>query len=205
MKDRTKLLTVRKNLSSNAAQLDRSLATLESRRKYRCVGIRNQYIKKRIQMDFCRRQKKLTRLAEHDREKYDGSVEVFPVCAAAFRDLLKDKKPMPGFPSKLYTGVPRLRQWLGEAVFVYREEHLDSVLLGLQRLYDGIRCWSDDTSRGMVYFSRTDIQSLLKSSHDKYQKVSACHGNHDIRGFYSRVLDRRSSLLSLAAPNRSSN
>jgi len=180
MKDRTKLLTVRKNLSSNAAQLDRSLATLESRRKYRCVGIRNQYIKKRIQMDFCRRQKKLTRLAEHDREKYDGSVEVFPVCAAAFRDLLKDKKPMLGFPSKLYTGVPRLRQWLGEAVFVYREEHLDSVLLGLQRLYDGIRCWSDDTSRGMVYFSRTDIQSLLKSSHDKYQKVSACHGDHDI-------------------------
>ncbi|KAL2194300.1 hypothetical protein P885DRAFT_63093 [Corynascus similis CBS 632.67] len=42
---------------------------------------------------------------------------------------------MSGFPSKLYTGVPRLRQWLGEAVYMYREEHLDSVLRGLQRVY----------------------------------------------------------------------
>lgn len=185
MKERTKLLSVRKNLSSDAAQHDRSLATLESRRKYTCVGIRNRYIKKRIQMDFARRQKKLTRLAEHDRHKYDGSVEVFPVCAAAFRDLLKDKKPMPGFPSKLYTGVPRLRQWLSEAVLLYREEHLDSVLLGLQRLHDGIRCWSDDNSRGMVLFSRPEIQFLLKSSHDKYQTVSTCLRGWVMKGTYS--------------------
>ncbi|KAK4043111.1 hypothetical protein C8A01DRAFT_32751 [Parachaetomium inaequale] len=170
MKDRTKQLTIIRNLSNEAAQFDRTMTTLESRRKFRCVGIRNQYIKKRIQADFARRQRKLTRLAQHNRQRYDGSVPVFPVCAAAFRDLLKNKKPMPGFPSKLYTGVPRLRQWLGEAVFVYREEHLDSVLRGLQRLYDGIKCWSDDNSRGRVPFSRKEIETLLQSSHAKYQK-----------------------------------
>jgi hypothetical protein len=176
MKDRTKQITIIKKLSDEAAQFERTMATLESRRKFRCVGLRNQYIKKRIQADFARRQKKLARLAQHNRQRYDGSVPVFPVCAAAFRDLLKKKKPMAGFPSKLYTGVPRLRQWLGEAVLVYREEHLDSVLRGLQRLYDGIRCWSDDNSRGRVPFSRKEIETLLQSSHSKYEKVSASFG-----------------------------
>lgn len=173
MKERAKLQSVRRNLSNETAQLDRSLATLESRRKHRCIWIRNQYIKGRIQTDFARRQRKLTRLSQHDSQKYDGSVHVFPVCAAGFRDLLENKKPMPGFPSKSYTGVPRLRQWLGEAVFSYREKHLDSVLCGLKRLHDGIRCWSDDNSRGMVCFSRSEVETLLQSSHDKYRKVSA--------------------------------
>jgi hypothetical protein len=173
LKERIKLLTLRKDLSKDAVQLDRTLPTLESRKKFRCVGLRNQYIKKRIQADFARRQRKLTRLAEHDSDKYDGSVEVFPVCASAFRDLLKGKKPIPGFPSKLYTGVPGLRQWLEDAVLVYREEHLDRALLGLQRLHDGIKCWSDDNSRGMVRFSRKEIERLLQSSHEKYRKVSA--------------------------------
>ncbi|KAL2019192.1 hypothetical protein VTK56DRAFT_9992 [Thermocarpiscus australiensis] len=50
------------------------------------------------------------------------------------------------------------------------EEHLDSLLRGLQRLYDGIRRWSDDNRRGMVAFSRKEIESLLQSSHDKYRK-----------------------------------
>ncbi|KAK3303563.1 uncharacterized protein B0T15DRAFT_279212 [Chaetomium strumarium] len=164
-----KQLTLRKNLSNYAAQLDCALARLESRRKYRCVFIRNQYIKKRIRTDFGRRQRKLARLAEHHKEKYDGSIEVFPVCATAFRDLLKRKKPMPGFPSKLYTGIPRLRRWLDEAVLPYRKDHLDSMLRRLQRLYDGIKCWSDGDSRGMVYFSQLEIETSLKGSHSKYQ------------------------------------
>ncbi|KAK4128537.1 hypothetical protein N657DRAFT_676305 [Parathielavia appendiculata] len=154
----------------DAAQLDRSLSTLESRRKLRCVGIRNQYIKKRIPADIFHRQKKLVGLAEHNRDKYDRSAEVFPVCASGFSDLLKGKKPQPGFPSKLYTGVPRLRQWPREAILAYREEHCDMVLRELQRLHDGIRTWSDDRSRGMVRFSRREIESLLQSSHKRYLK-----------------------------------
>ncbi|KAJ4306039.1 hypothetical protein N0V88_000834 [Collariella sp. IMI 366227] len=92
----------------------------------------------------------LTRLAQHDKQRYDGSVEVFPVCAAAFRDLRQSKKPMTVFPSKLYTGVTRLRQWLGEVVLADREKHLDAMLRRLRRLHDGIRNWSDDNSRGMI-------------------------------------------------------
>ncbi len=172
MKSRAELLTTRTKLSNDVGELDRSLASRESRRKYRCIGIRNQYIKNRIQQDFSRRQRKLARLTEHDKEKYDGSVEVFPVSGAAIRYLLKDKKPILGFPSKPYTGIPALREWLGKAAFVYREEHLDSVLHGLSRLHDGIRSWSDDTSQGKVSFSRQDLEALLKLIHDNYRSVS---------------------------------
>jgi hypothetical protein len=179
MKDKAKLLRKRSDLSKDSVDLDGSLVTLESRRKHRCVWIRNQYIKRRIQMDFGRRQRKLTRLSRHDSQKYDGSVEVLPVSAIAFRDLLKKKKPMPGFPSKSYTGIPTLRQWMEKAVFAYREDHLDSILRGLQRLYDGIRCWSDDKSRGKVHFSRREIEALLQYSHDKYRNVSEISRQND--------------------------
>lgn len=161
-KNRAKLITQRKNLSNEVAVLDRTWATLESKREFLCVWIRNNYIKRRICTDFARRQKKLVSLSEHDGQKYDGSVEVFPVCAAAFTDLLKGKKPLYGFPSKLYTGISRLRQWLGEVVFVYREKHLDLVLCGLQRLYDNIRCWSDDNSSGTVHFSREEVEQYIE-------------------------------------------
>lgn len=179
MKYKAKLLRKRSDLSKDSVDLDGSLVTLESRRKHRCVWIRNQYIKRRIQMDFGRRQRKLTRLSRHDSQKYDGSVEVLPVSAIAFRDLLKKKKPMPGFPSKPYTGIPTLRQWMEKAVFAYREDHLDSILRGLQRLYDGIRCWSDDKSRGKVHFSRREIEALLQYSHDKYRNVSEISRQND--------------------------
>lgn len=176
MKERNKLLIQIKTLSKSATQLDRALATLEGRKKFRCVGIRNRYIKTRIQMDFARRQRKLLRAAAYDRNKYDGSVEVFPVCAAAFRDLLEKKKPMLGFPSKPYTGVPKLRQWLGDAVLGHRERHLDTVLRGLQRLYDGVRCWSDDNNGEKVCFSRDEIESILQPRHDMYCQVGTVLG-----------------------------
>ena len=172
MKSRAELSTAKNRLLADVAELDHFLASHEDQRKYRCIEIRNQYIKNRIQLDFSRRQKKLARLTEHDSGKYDGSVEVFPVSGAAFRCLLKDKKPMPGFPSKPSTGIPALRTWLGEAAFVYREEHLDSMLHGLSRLHDGIRSWSDDTSQGKVSFSRKDLEALLKLTHDNYRSVS---------------------------------
>ncbi|GAB1315716.1 hypothetical protein MFIFM68171_05926 [Madurella fahalii] len=159
---------LKRKLVNDAAQLDRALETLESRKKHRCVWFRSSYFKKRIAHDFARRQKKLSRVAARDRKQYDGSVEVLPVSAAAFRDLLKDRKPMPGFPSKRYTGIPRLSQWLEEATFPHREEHLDSLLCGLQRQLHGIKRWSDDASRGAVVFSKQEVESLLKTSHEKY-------------------------------------
>lgn len=174
-KRRQKQHLLKKKLQSEAEHSDRELRKLESQRKHRCVYIRNEYIGQRINMDFARRQRKLSCLAEGDKDKYDGSVEVFPVCAAGFQELLKEQKPLPGFPSKVYTGVPRLRQWLSEAVFTKREAHWDSMLRGLQRLHDGIRRWSDDSSEGMVTFSRQDVESLLQFSHDKHQNVCWAH------------------------------
>ncbi|KAL2174536.1 uncharacterized protein P884DRAFT_314472 [Thermothelomyces heterothallicus CBS 202.75] len=154
MKDQAKLRTQRRNLSNSAAQLDRELTALESRRKFRCIGGRNV-------------QRKLTQLAAQDKQRYDGSVSIFPVCSAAFRDLLKNKKSMAGFPSKLYTGVPRLRQWLGEVVLIYREHHLDSIVRGLQRLYDGLKSWSDDNSGGIMAW--VTYKAILKANGGPFQ------------------------------------
>jgi hypothetical protein len=175
VEQRGNLLAETKNHSSEAMQLYRRGETLKSQKKHRCVWIRNQYIKQRIQADFASRQQKLTGLVENDAMVYDGSVEVFPVSGRAIKDLLKNNKPMAGFPSKPYTGIPKLRHWLSKTVLVYREEHLDSLLRGLQRLFDGIKCWSDGESGGTVHFSRHHIERLLQASHDKYLDVSATH------------------------------
>ncbi|KAK4105259.1 hypothetical protein N658DRAFT_482787 [Parathielavia hyrcaniae] len=167
MTEQKSLQNLTKSLSNDAAQLNRALATLESRTKFRCVGLRNQFIKNRFQEDFARRQRQGSQAAEHNNGMHDGAFETFPVSASAFSDLLKGKKTKIGFPSKLYTGMPRLRRWLEDAVLVHREGHLDRVLSGLQRLHDGIRIWSDDNSRGMVHFSRKDVERLLQCSHAK--------------------------------------
>ncbi|KAK3939085.1 hypothetical protein QBC46DRAFT_438550 [Diplogelasinospora grovesii] len=157
-----------KNLHSNLSQTDRKMTFLDSRKKHRCIWLRNEHVKERIQADFARRQENLLRTADHGLV-YDGSVEVFPVCTEAFRDLLKKKKPMTGFPSKLYTGVPRLLQWIDEATLDKREAHLDSLLHTLQRLFHGIKHWSQDNTRGLVTFSRVAIERLISSSHKKYK------------------------------------
>ena len=90
---------------------------------------------------------------------------------------------MPDFPSKIYTGIPRLRQWIGEAILSYREAHLDSILLTLQRLFKTISRWSQDNSKGLVAFSREDVENLLETTHEKYQHKlemalnrGSCHG-----------------------------
>lgn len=158
-------------LSGEAIQFDRAVTVLESRSEHRCIGIRNAYIQKRIVSDFAGRQSKLCHAAGYDARKYNGSVEVLPACASAFRDLLNKKNLMPGFPSKPYTGVPGLVQWLKSACLSHREEHLDSLLCRLQRLLHGIKYWSDD-DLGRVAFSKRDIEKLLRSSHEKYRMVS---------------------------------
>jgi hypothetical protein len=185
MRDRASLLDHVKSLKSRAAEFDGILGSLEGLKKYRCIQMRNRRIKMRLCADFVRRQRKLARLAEHDNDKFHGSIEVFPVSAEAFCHLLREKKAMFGFPSELSsTGIPKLRQWLDEAVLVHREEHLDLMLRASRRLYHGIKCWSDDDSRGIVHFSHTEAERLLQSSHRKYLAVSTsgCASTTTARG-----------------------
>lgn len=169
MKQRNQLTTQKKRVSAELVEQSRSLENFQGRKMHRCVWIRSAYIKRRIQTDFAKRQRKFARVAKQD-QRYDGTIEVFPVCAAAFRALLRENRaPMPGFPSKVYTGIPRLRQWIGEATLSYREAHLDSILLTLQRLFKTISRWSQDNSKGLVAFSREDVEKLLETTHEKYQ------------------------------------
>ncbi|KAK3998305.1 hypothetical protein QBC44DRAFT_228324 [Cladorrhinum sp. PSN332] len=172
---RTQLKHQKKKIDGRFVEYSRSLQTLVSRRMHRCVWLRNAYIKKRIQADFTKRQKKLrsrAAITQGSGRMNDGAIEVFPVCAAAFRDLLEEnKRPQPGFPSKAYTGIPRLRQWLDEATLGHREAHLDSILLTLQRLFKAIERWSESNNTGLI--AAKDIQHI-KPIRKKNDKLGSC-------------------------------
>ncbi|KAK3316074.1 hypothetical protein B0H66DRAFT_534337 [Apodospora peruviana] len=154
-------------------EIEHQLSGLSSRKKHRCIWIRNENIKERIQSVFSRRQSKLSH-AMSESNNYDGSVSIFPVCSTAFRNRLKSKMIFPGFPSKQYSGTPRLRQWLEETTLSMREQHLDALLHTLQRLLHGMDKWSNDQTRGLVKFARGDVESILENSYKMYsQKIKA--------------------------------
>ncbi|KAK0629060.1 hypothetical protein B0T17DRAFT_574379 [Bombardia bombarda] len=149
IKERSKQAGLVKKHEHDRARIDQQMANLESRKMHRCVWLRNEFIKKRIQLDLKRQQNKLAREVG-GKPQNDNSVEVFPVSPKAFRYLLMKQKMVLGFPSELYTGIPRLRQWLDKATLDTREHHLDLLLQSLQRIFHGIREWSRDDSRGLV-------------------------------------------------------
>jgi hypothetical protein len=75
------------------AENDHELALAQARQKWACVWLRNKHITRAIKQDFTQRQETLARKMQH-RNEYDGSVDVIPVSATAFRDHLKGREPM---------------------------------------------------------------------------------------------------------------
>lgn len=173
MQERNKQKKHVKTASQNKANNDQQLAALLTRQKWACVWMRNRHIKKAIRRDFAQRQKILARERRH-RNEYDGSVDVIPVSATAFRDHLKDREP-PGFPTVRHTGIPLLRRWLADSTLERREKHLDALLHALQRLFSSIQQWSLTNCGGQaIQFSRETVQDLLSRTHTKL--VTVRHG-----------------------------
>ncbi len=150
--------------------ITQQLAALQTEQKWRCVSLRNQYIEGRIKLNFAGRQKKVAQGKQHGNE-YDGSVDVIPVSATAFRDHLVGREPM-GFPTKLHTGIPRLRQWLADSTLERREEHLDGMLNSLQRLFRSIEHWALINGGGQsIRFSRGAVEDLFRRTHAQFVTV----------------------------------
>lgn len=152
------------------ATTDKRLAALRTRQMWACVSMRNDHIINAIERDFAQRQKTLARDVYHN-DVYDGSVDVIPVSATAFRDILKDREPM-GFPTLAHTGIPRLRRWLEDAMLEQREDHLDTLLHALQRLFSTIQRWSNtNLGHQAIVFSREAVEELLARTHTKFSMV----------------------------------
>ncbi|KAM7204938.1 hypothetical protein V8F20_003400 [Naviculisporaceae sp. PSN 640] len=150
------------------------LESLDRQKTHRCIWLRNKYLEKRIVADFARRQKKLT--ANIPRlPRYDGSVDVFPVSARAYQDIQNPgpthRGNFPSFPSKLYTGIPRLRQWIEENTCEERDTHLDSQLASLNRILMDINNWCDEQPGGKVKFPREEVTEVLDSTCRVYGKL----------------------------------
>jgi hypothetical protein len=138
--------------------------------------MRNTHITEAIKRDFAQRQAKLARDMGHNNVP-DGSIDVIPVSARAFRDYLKGRE-FPGFPTPSHTGIPRLRQWFEDSTLERREEHLDALLNSLLRLFLTIQTWSDtNCGRQAVRFSREAVQELLFRTHEKYFRVRSTQHN----------------------------
>jgi hypothetical protein len=136
------------------------------------MSMRNEHIEKAIKKDFARRQKALLRDGRKNPKQYDGSVDIIPVSATAYRDLLKGRKAA-GFPTKNHTGIPRLRQWLVDSTVEQREEHLDTMLNALRRLLNsGIQWLMKNSSDLALEFPRQAVEDAISKSHAQFLGVS---------------------------------
>jgi hypothetical protein len=173
-KEHSKQAKAVERLEKAKSKYDQQLAELRAQQKWHCVQMRNTHITEAIKRDFAQRQEKLARDMGHN-SAYDGSVDVIPVSATAFRHHLKGRegsKEIEGFPTPFHTGIPRLRQWLEDSTLERREEHLDALLNSLLRLFLMIQAWSDRIcGHHAVRFSREAVQEFLFRTHDKYFKV----------------------------------
>lgn len=170
MRGRTKQKNAVFKARQNKAAIDQKLATLRAQQKWACIWMRNRHITKAIKRDFAQRQKALAR-EMGQRNEYDGSVDVVPISALAFRDHLKGREH-PGFPTKRHSGIPQLQRWLADSTLERSEEHLDALLNTLRRLFQSIQHWSV-TNGGdqVIQFSRDAIQDLLPRTHGQFMTV----------------------------------
>ncbi len=170
-RERDKKKKVIEDLEKAKTNTDKRLAALRARQIWECVSMRNDHIINTIEGDFAHKQKKTLGRDVYHNDVYDGSVDVIPVSATAFRDILKDREPM-GFPTLAHTGIPRLRRWLEDAMLEQREENLDTLLHALRRLFSTIQRWSNiNLGNQTILFSRETVEELLARTHAKYSVV----------------------------------
>ncbi|KAK3953714.1 hypothetical protein QBC32DRAFT_234080 [Pseudoneurospora amorphoporcata] len=160
-----------KSLLKERQNAQLTLDTTQGRVKWTCMLIRHLHIQKRLTENL-ERQRREIEGAIKGSESHGSFSNIFSLSAIAYRDLLKGRKSE-GFPTKSYTGIPQLRQWLSDSILQKREVHLDGLLNALRRLLHGIQRWSNTKSE-RVTFSRESIEDVLSRSHDKYnQRLSA--------------------------------
>ncbi|KAM7218078.1 hypothetical protein V8F06_006484 [Rhypophila decipiens] len=140
----------------------------------RCVWIRNEYIKKKIQADLSWRRDTL-KSNSNKISHYNGEVDILPINAREYQYRLAGKEVQDqAFPSKLHTGIPRVRQWIEECAYEQREKHIDSLLASFQRIQHDMNQWCDEgSSGGTTEFARPQVLGILKSTTNDYLKKTS--------------------------------
>lgn len=136
--------------------------------KLAAVCIRNRSVSERIQKNF-RLQQVVNKPSKRE-QLLNDTIEVFPTCARAFLGIrfpgcMKEA----GFTHESYTGIPQLKQWLHEATFNKREEHLDETLTSLSTLFTRIQNWitANENQAGMLAHG----SDVLESIHEQHLQV----------------------------------
>ena len=158
-----------KTMKRKYADAREGLEHMHGKKRFLCIKIRNEYVKGRLTADFERR-----RLA-HARASSElhphGSLHVMPASSSAyFKNGHSYERDM-GFPTKEYSGIPQIRQWVAVATSPYREEHLDEALNIYRRLFDTIQDWCAP-GQGLIGMSKEEIIFHCEDVSTRYQDVS---------------------------------
>ncbi|KAI1134594.1 hypothetical protein F5Y05DRAFT_406392 [Hypoxylon sp. FL0543] len=143
--------------------LDKRLQYVQGHITFLCVKERNKFLEGRIQEDFQRRQAGMASDG-HDsfKETYDGRVSICPISAKAFWQCGENEKPELGFPTRSYSGVPNLAQWIRTATIPERESHADSLLRELHHHYNVIQTWSrKEWIHSRIHIDRERVEKEL--------------------------------------------
>ncbi|OTA96176.1 hypothetical protein M434DRAFT_28035 [Hypoxylon sp. CO27-5] len=148
VRDESGIKAQRATVSRIEEQIDavkKKLKDVEGHILFLCVKDRNEFLEDRIQQDFQRRQ---AVISDGDqgcfKDTYDGRVSICPISAKAFWQCDADEEPVVGFPTRFYSGIPNLSQWIRNATIQERETHANSMLRELHRLYNLIQTWSKE-------------------------------------------------------------
>lgn len=132
-------------LQDELHRLDEKLQKVKGNITFLCVKERNRFLAERIPQDFEKRQSRISSNGHDDLEKtYDGKISVCPASSKAYWGCSQLEDPKEGFPTPLYSGIPKLRDWIRCSTIQDRETHADNLLHELQSLYYVIQTWSKD-------------------------------------------------------------
>lgn len=146
----------------------RELSALRGPLKQAAVFIRNRRLSGLVQKNFWGKQG--TTKSSKDSQSYIDAVEVFPTCARAFQAIQHPGWELEmGFPTEKHTGIPRFKQWLFEATFKKREQHLDGVLNKLSSLLVKVQTWIsvNEDPTGIPTIGVHDIDFI----HERHHRV----------------------------------
>ncbi|CAF3487534.1 unnamed protein product [Fusarium graminearum] len=138
---------------------------------HRAIQTRNARVIKRLRDDFAIRQSRMDNGKVSEKPKPDAEyiLPILPVSTRAFWQLEGNEKPMAGFPTQTYTGVPAAEKWLHRATLAKREKHLDETLDGYQNLMTMMRIYSATNGRdGDFDFTRSEVDAALAETHAFY-------------------------------------
>ncbi|KAI0888522.1 uncharacterized protein GGS22DRAFT_198232 [Annulohypoxylon maeteangense] len=153
--------------------LEKSIKDVEGNIIFLCVKERNRILTERIQQDFQTRQALLaSNRGDEMRVTYDGQVSICPISSKAYWQCSDEEEILTGFPSRQYSGIPNLKEWISHSTIPEREAHADSLLCDLINLFNMIQTWSKEGgSQSRLFISKELAEKeIMSNAHDHIKK-----------------------------------